>query len=215
MVVSVNGVLLWKVRDELLQYDIGKLILINPLMNDDFKKSAIRIISEKSKVSKKASIAENVQIITDETSNVIIDDNVVISNGSVIIATDNSTVHIGEQSCIGRDNIIRADSNSQVIIGQRSVIGNNNHIVSNFYSHICLEKENYGRRPEADRCDPRGAGLYGPCVLVGQRRLVQGRDQHGCCRPDGADGEKDGGAHGKAGRLWLRQACDLLQCGRG
>ena len=30
MVVSVNGVLLWKVRDELLQYDIGKLILINP-----------------------------------------------------------------------------------------------------------------------------------------------------------------------------------------
>ena len=50
MVVSVNGVLLWKVRDELLQYDIGKLILINPLMNDDFKKSAIRIISEKSKV---------------------------------------------------------------------------------------------------------------------------------------------------------------------
>lgn len=143
MVVSVNGVLLWKVRDELLQYDIGKLILINPLMNDDFKKSAIRIILEKSKVSKKASIAENVQIITDETSNVIIDDNVVISNGSVIIATDNSTVHIGEQSCIGRDNIIRADSNSQVIIGQRSVIGNNNHIVSNFYSHICLEKENY------------------------------------------------------------------------
>lgn len=72
-----------------------------------------------------------------------------------------------------------------------------------------------GRRPEADRCDPRGAGLYGPCVLISQRRLVQGGDQHGCCRPDGADGEKDGGAHGKAGRLWLRQACDLLQCGRG
>lgn len=69
--------------------------------------------------------------------------------------------------------------------------------------------------PEADRCDPRGAGQHGPCVLVGQCRLVQGRDQHGCCRPDGADGEKDGGAHGKAGRLWLRQACDLLQCGRG
>ena len=68
---------------------------------------------------------------------------------------------------------------------------------------------------EADRCDPRGAGLYGPCVLVGQCRLVQGGNQHGRRRPDGADGKKDGSAHGKAGRLWLRQACDLLQCGRG
>ena len=62
---------------------------------------------------------------------------------------------------------------------------------------------------------PGGAGLYGPCVFISQRRLVQGGNQHGCCRPDGADGEKDGGAHGKTGRLWLRQACDLLQCGRG
>ena len=42
-----------------------------------------------------------------------------------------------------------------------------------------------------------------------------GGNQHGRRRPDGADGKKDGSAHGKAGRLWLRQACDLLQCGRG
>lgn len=47
MVVSVNGVLLWKVRDELLQYDIGKLILINPLMNDDFKNLLLELFQKK------------------------------------------------------------------------------------------------------------------------------------------------------------------------
>ncbi len=62
--------------------------------------------------------------------------------------------------------------------------------------------------PEALAC----TDLVCSSVNVGSS---QGGNQHGCCRPDGADGEKDGGAHGKAGRLWLRQACDLLQCGRG
>lgn len=45
--MSVNGVLLWKVRDELLQYDIGKLILINPLMNDDFKNLLLELFQKK------------------------------------------------------------------------------------------------------------------------------------------------------------------------
>ncbi len=62
--------------------------------------------------------------------------------------------------------------------------------------------------PEALAC----TDLVCSSVNVGSSKAG---NQHGRRRPDGADGKKDGGAHGKAGRLWLRQACDLLQCGRG
>lgn len=62
--------------------------------------------------------------------------------------------------------------------------------------------------PEALAC----TDLVCSSVNVGSSKAGINMDAR---RPDGADGEKDGGAHGKAGRLWLRQACDLLQCGRG
>lgn len=55
MVLAVNGDILWNVRDEIVQYDIDKLIHISPLMND--------------------------------TSSIIIDDDVVIGNGCVIGAS--------------------------------------------------------------------------------------------------------------------------------
>ena len=60
MVVAVNGNLLWKARDELLQYDIDNLVMINPLMNDEFRNPAIKIVSSKSKIAEKVSIAKTV-----------------------------------------------------------------------------------------------------------------------------------------------------------
>ena len=45
---------------------------------------------------------------------------------------------------------------------------------------------------------PEALAMYGSCVLISQRRLVQGGNQHGRCRPDGADGQEDGGAHAKS-----------------
>ena len=40
MALAVNGGILWNVRDEIVQYDIDKLILISTLMNDTFLNEA-------------------------------------------------------------------------------------------------------------------------------------------------------------------------------
>lgn len=139
MVVAVNGNLLWKVRDELLQYDIGKLVMINPLMDDDFRNPAIKIVSSKSKISEKASVAKTVQIVTDETSSIIIDDNVVVGEGSVIIATDNSNIYIGEQSCIGENVTITAEGDSEIVIGEQVVIAEKDLISSSNNSQVKIK----------------------------------------------------------------------------
>ena len=53
MVLAVNGSILRNVRDEIVQYDIDKLILISPLMNDTFLNEAGKILSGKSRISDK------------------------------------------------------------------------------------------------------------------------------------------------------------------
>lgn len=136
--LAVNGDLLWKVRDELLKYNIDKLILISPLMVDEFRYPASVVVSNKCNISKKTCIAEDVQIVTDETSSIIIEDNVIIGKGCIILATDNSKIYIGEKSCIYSDTSITVDHNSEIVFGKYNDIRKNTYIDSRSNSEIKL-----------------------------------------------------------------------------
>lgn len=115
-------------------------VMINPLMNDEFRNPAIKIVSSKSKIVEKVSIAKTVQIVTDKTASVIIDYNVVVEDGSVIIAMDNSNIYIGCQSCIGENTVISADGKSEIVI-RKKVVLRKNEIIANGKSVINLEKK--------------------------------------------------------------------------
>ena len=66
------------------------------------------------------------------------------------------------------------------------------------------------RRPPAHRRHSRGAGRHRPCVLVRQRRLDQGRHQHGRGSAHGPHRQGRGGAHRRLRRLRLREARGVL-----
>lgn len=154
MVLAVNGGILWNVRDEIVQYDIDKLILISPLMNDTFLNEAGKILSDKSRISDKTCIADDAQIVSDDTSSIIIDDDVVIGKGCVIIASDNSHIHIGKRSIVRDESSIMASNNSSVKLGAIIKIDEGILITVKNNSHIKLsDKVEVGRYGEIGAFD--------------------------------------------------------------
>lgn len=79
MVLAVSSKFVWDVENELEKYDISKLIIINPLMDDDFPANCI--LSKTSVVSEKAFLSDGVQVFADDSSSIIIDENVVVEGG--------------------------------------------------------------------------------------------------------------------------------------
>lgn len=123
MILAVNGAILWQVRDEISQYDIDNLIVISPLMDDAFENGTGIVLSDKCKISDKAYIAENAQIVADETSSNIIDDYAVIGEGCAVIASDNSYIHIGARSLIDKETKIIAERTSQIELKNQVIVG--------------------------------------------------------------------------------------------
>lgn len=141
MILAVKGGILWQVRDEIVQYDIDKLVIISPLMNDAFKNGTGRVLSDKCKISDKACIAEDVQIVADETSSIVIDDYVVLGEGCAIIATDNSHIHIGERSWADRATMIMADKDSNIELSPQVKLGKKCNISAGKNSEINIGKK--------------------------------------------------------------------------
>lgn len=151
-VLAVNGGILRNVRDEIVQYDIDKLILISPLMNDAFLNEAGKILSDKSRISYKTYIADDAQIVSDDTSSSIIADDAVIGKGCVIIANDN--LHIEKRSIIRDESSIIASNNSSVIFGAIIKIDEGILITVKNNSHIKLsDKVEVGRYGEIGAAD--------------------------------------------------------------
>lgn len=141
VILAVNGGILWHVRDEIEQYDIDRLILISPLMDDMFEKTANSVLNKNCKISDKAYIDNNVQIVADETSIIEIDDNVIIGEKTILIAVEHSHIHIGERSCIGCSVKIIAENGSFVNLYERTSIGENSELLAKKDSVIRLSRE--------------------------------------------------------------------------
>lgn len=139
MVLAVSEAFVWDVEEELKSYDICKLVIINPLMDDDFPTSCL--ISDLSKISERAFLSDKVQLFSDETSCIVVDDNVVVKEGAIILASANSRIHIKKGTCIGEKALITADDNSVIEISENSGFGEKSSIKSTEDSSILLGKK--------------------------------------------------------------------------
>ena len=139
MVLAVSGTFVWDAEEELESYDICKLVIINPLMDDDFPTSCL--ISDLSKISERAFLSDKIQLFSDETSCIVVDDNVVVKEGTIILASANSRIHIKKGTCIGEKAFITADDNSVIEISENSGIGEKSSLKSTEDSTILLGKK--------------------------------------------------------------------------
>lgn len=141
VVVAVSGALVWKVEQEIEQYNIDKIVVINPLMDDAFP--ACQILSKRSFVSDRAFLLDDVQLISDESSSIVIEDNVVIKSGTVILATGGSNVHIGKCCSVGElttinGNLYMATRNSEISIGTDCMLSF--YVKMNVGSHVIVDQ---------------------------------------------------------------------------
>ncbi len=139
MVLAVSGAFVWDVEEELENYDICKLVIINPLMDDDFPTCCL--ISDLSKISERAFLSDKIQLVSDETSCIVIDDNVVVKEGAIILASANSKIHIKKGTYIGEKAFITADDNSVIEISENSGFGEKSSLKSTEDSTILLGKK--------------------------------------------------------------------------
>ena len=139
LILAVSGAFVWKVEEELENYDIKKLVIINPLMDDDFPTSCL--ISDSSKISNRAFLSSKIQLFADESSTIIVEDNVVIKEGAIILASANSKIHIKKGTYIGERAFIAADDYSDVEIAEDSGLGDKSNIHSTETSMIRLGKK--------------------------------------------------------------------------
>lgn len=124
MVLAVSGKFVRDVEKELEKYDICKLVIINPLMDDDFPINSI--ISEVCNISERAFLSTKAQVFADDSSSIIIDDNVVVKDGVTIFATSNSKIHIKKGTFIGENTAISAQGNSEIEILEYSRLDEKN-----------------------------------------------------------------------------------------
>lgn len=139
MIVAVSGAFIRNVEKELQKYSIKKLIVISPLMDDEFPTSCI--LSRDSNVSERAFLSDKIQVISDDTSSITIGDNAIIKEGTVILANDGSHIHIKEGTFIGEKVFISAGDHSEIEIMPYSGIGEKTHITAKEESYINLNSD--------------------------------------------------------------------------
>lgn len=141
MVLAVDGSIIWRVEEEIEKYNIHKLVIIHPLLVEDFPSNIS--LSKKSSISQRAILSSDIQVFADETSTIIIEDNVVIKEGTVILASENSRVHIGNGTYIGEKASIIAVDSSEIEISDNSSLDEKCNIYVRENSKI-YAKKNFG-----------------------------------------------------------------------
>lgn len=119
----------------LKNYNIKKLIVIHPCMYDEFP--SVILISNESRISEKSLLNQEIQIVTDETSVITIEDGVVVKENVIIMATDHSSVYIGENVVLGKNTFVTANNCSRIEIGADITIQKKNYFKSENSS--CIE----------------------------------------------------------------------------
>ena len=139
IVVAVSEKYVWEIAKQVETYNVNKIVIVSPLMVDDFPTSCL--LSEKSRISFRTILADRVQIVCDETSIVLIEDDVFIQEGTVILVSNNSCVHIESGTIIGEQSFISVDENSMVWIAQNAGVGKRAHIECCENSKIFLKEK--------------------------------------------------------------------------
>lgn len=145
IILAVSGNYIWETESFLRNYNIDKLIIINPAIDDAFPSDISFFLSEQSTISSRTFISDGVYIYADDTSSIIIEDEVSIENGSIILVTENSTLHIGKGSRIEEKSQIIISDNSSIKVSEKCVFGEKSSIFLSNNSSISIgSKSEFG-----------------------------------------------------------------------
>ncbi|SEJ04314.1 transferase hexapeptide (six repeat-containing protein) [Lachnospiraceae bacterium A10] len=139
VVLAVSSKYVLDAGKELEKYNIKKLVIISPLMDDDFPFNSCGGNIE---ISANSFLSLKTQIFADETSKIIIDDGVVIKDNVRITSTNNSIIHICKSAYIGNETVIGADENSKIEVKENVDIGKQSEINAVSNSKIACGDEN-------------------------------------------------------------------------
>ena len=141
VIISAGWQFVREIKNDLLNYDIRNIYTISPILVNKLEMD--NSATQKCKISKESAIDGSVQIVLDNTSNVVIEDDCVIHgnvqiesltesiiiikkntqiNHDVLISARNGIIIIGENNNIERNTIIRLNQ-GELSIGDNSTIG--------------------------------------------------------------------------------------------
>lgn len=144
VILAVSGAFIKEAEKELEEYHIKKLIIIHPIMDDKFPTNSI--LSEHSRIAETVYLSKKVQIFSDDTSSIIIEDDVTLEKGVVIFATDHSIVHIKEGVTIGAKTYVVADGHSNILISEKTYIGNDTKLFTGGNAELILKDKIFIRK---------------------------------------------------------------------
>lgn len=144
MVVAVGHAFLWDVVDELQEYNIDKLIVVSPIMENKFPSISLSV---KCNISNRAFISEYSRIYVDESSELIIKDNVFIEEECIITVLNHSRLVIDEKAVLKNGTILLVLNQSEGLLSENTWVGEGNYIQisddSRFY---------FGKKSAIDSC---------------------------------------------------------------
>jgi acetyltransferase-like isoleucine patch superfamily enzyme len=136
VVVAVNREYIWDVKDVMEVYadKIERLLVVSPSIADKFPNAWI--LSGNSVISENTFIPEDVQIVVDETSTLVIEDEVEVGSGSIIWAENHSVIHIKKGCLIGEKVELFSSNNGQICVGENCEIRKETQMNSRRYGNI-------------------------------------------------------------------------------
>lgn len=105
-----------KIVEDLKLYSIKKVVIVYYGVIDKYL--GCKIYNHNCYI-KQAEVGENVSIVVDDSSKLIIEDGVIIESGSILVA-DNSIIKIKSGTYIGKKSLISATGCSNLVIGRES-----------------------------------------------------------------------------------------------
>jgi len=117
-------------------YEIPTIVTLSPNIYDAFP--AKDILTDRVQIASPELVAEDAEIFADETSEIIIEEDVEVSSEVVILASGHSTIRIGKHTFLGKQAHVIADEMSVLMIGVECVVENYASVASSEHSNMTL-----------------------------------------------------------------------------
>lgn len=121
---------------DLWPYEIPTIVTLSPNIYDAFP--AKDILTDRVQIASPELVAEDAEIFADETSEIIIEEDVEVSSEVVILASGHSTIRIGKHTFLGKQAHVFADEASVLVMGTECVVGNHTSMDSSENSSMIL-----------------------------------------------------------------------------
>ena len=160
---------------DLWPYEIPTIVTLSPNIYDAFP--AKDILTDRVQIASPELVAEDAEIFADETSEIIIEEDVEVSSEVVILASGHSTIRIGKHTFLGKQAHVIADEASVLNIGVEGLVGEQCSIVSEKHSELVMGTECVvGNHTSMDSSE-NSSMILGDRVHVASRNIMGASEQ--------------------------------------